>query len=89
MEEFKILIPNMRPPFTHGIEIGQFQNIIKKIGEKFNVKPIWVIFHADKIQHQKNDEFEIIYYDNYDNALEILDKTKPDLILFDGDLTFL
>ena len=87
MEEFKILIPNMRPPFTHGIEIGQFQNIIKKIGEKFNVKPIWVIFHADKIQHQKNDEFEIIYYDNYDNALEILDKTKPDLILFDGDLT--
>tara|TARA_B110000014_G_scaffold263168_1_gene259051 strand:- start:1189 stop:2478 length:1290 start_codon:yes stop_codon:yes gene_type:complete len=87
MQDLTILIPNMRPPFSHGIEIVQYENIMQKICEKFNVKPIWVIFQADKIEHQKTDEYEIIYYDNYNNALEILDETNPDLILFDGDLT--
>ena len=87
MESFTILIPSMRPPFSHGIEIIQFKNIIKEIGKKFNVKPIWVIFQPDKIEHEKTSDYEIIYYDNYKNALEILEEKNPDLILFDGDLT--
>ena len=87
MKEITILIPNMRPPFVHGIETTQSQNIINKLKEKIDVRTVWVIFQPDKIEHIKTDDYEILYYDNYNNAIEILDNIKPDVILFEGELT--
>ena len=59
-------------------------NIIKQLEKNCNLKIIWVIFPPNKINEVKEKSYEIIDYHNYDNALEILNITHPDLIMMEG-----
>ncbi len=71
----------MRSPDQEGSEIHQIKNILYELKKKVDVYPIWVIFNSDKIlKHDESDE-KIILFNEYSDAIEILDKFNPDLIL--------
>lgn len=84
MKNLTILIPKLKPPFVPDIVNFQMRNIINKLKENYNVKVIWVIFAPNKIQEVREISYNILDYHNYDNALEILNITNPDLILMEG-----
>lgn len=84
MKNLTILIPKLKPPFVADIVNFQMNNIIDKLKENYNIKVIWVILAPNKIQEVKEISYDILDYHNYDNALEILNTTNPDLILMEG-----
>ena len=84
MKNLIVLIPKLRPPFVSDIVNFQMNNIIDKLKENYNVKVIWVVFAPNKIQEVKEISYDVLDYHNYDNALEILNTTNPDLILMEG-----
>ncbi|TAK15859.1 MAG: hypothetical protein EPO37_09545, partial [Nitrosarchaeum sp.] len=84
MKNLIVLIPKLKPPFVSDIVNFQMNNIIDKLKENYHVKVIWVVFAPYKIQEVKEISYDILDYHNYDNALEILNTTNPDLILIEG-----
>lgn len=77
----------MRPPYTHSVEVSQITNICTKLKEKCNLRVVWLVFQAGKIDESKTDGDEIIHFLDYENAIEVLEEIKPDIILMDGELT--
>lgn len=87
MKTVTVLIPSMRPPYIHSMEVMQIKNISDKLKEKCNLHIIWVVFQSGRINEIKTDILQIIDFKNYENAIQILDEMKPDLILIDGELS--
>jgi hypothetical protein len=79
-----ILIPKLKPPFVDDVVNFQMENIINKLKENFNIKVVWVVFGPNKIQEIKEISYDVLDYHNYTDAIEILDKINPDLILIEG-----
>jgi len=88
MQSLTVLVPINQHPDVQDIINTQFNNIFNKLKEKCNLKLVWVVFQHEKIDEFKSDEKTIISFQNFENALEILDMTKPDLILIHGSLEF-
>ena len=87
MEKILILIPSTRPPTFHSVGIIQIKNIINKLKRNYKVKLLWLIFQPSQIQEIENDNEQIIDFKKYKNAIEILKKFKPDLLLIEGELS--
>ena len=83
-----VLIPRPRPPDSQEIIITEIRNILDKLKEKYDLKIIWVLFQPKKIEKSTYEDIAILDFQNFDNAIEILEKTKPDLILIQGTLEF-
>ena len=81
MNEITILIPNARSPNFEGTETVQIKNIINEINKKNKTKIIWVIFQPSKTQVKENEREQIINFSDYGNAVEILNKFNPDLVI--------
>ena len=81
MKKLTILIPNSRPPYVKGTETVQIKNIMSHVNEKIQTKLVWVIFQPSKINNYEKFDGEIINFDDYCDAIEIVDKIKPDIIL--------
>mgnify|MGYP006100670673 CR=1 FL=1 len=72
----------MRSPDQESSEIHQIKSILNELKKKVDVYPIWVVFNADKIvKHEKETDEKIILFNEYSDAIEILDEFNPDLIL--------
>lgn len=57
-------------------------NILPILNQKFNVTVIWFFYLPEKIEIQISDKnIEIYDIHDFKNALELLEKTKPDIIL--------
>ena len=71
----------MRSPENDGADIHQIKNILYELKKKVDVYPIWVVFNSDKILKPEEADEKIILFDEYSDAIEILDEFNPDLIL--------
>ena len=88
-EKITILIPIMRPPNVTSVDVKAVNKIIEKLKEKIEVRQIWIIFQNTKFKIQNLNDIEIIHFEEFKNAVEIIEKFQPDVILFDGELTIL
>lgn len=86
MQTIRILIPAMRPPYVHSMEAVQIKNIMERLKEKCNLQLIWIVFQPDSIKEIRTQKLQVINFHNYDNAIDILNEMKPDLVLIDGEL---
>lgn len=85
MKEIKILISRHYHFGTEHNTSLTINSILPIIQKKFNVKIIWFFYFPEKIdfdKHNKNEE--VIDIHDFNNALEIIDKIKPDLV-FDSE----
>jgi len=59
------------------------ENILPVLQKKVNVKIIWLFYLPEKqdLPFQKNSDTMMIDIHDYDNAVEVIQKTQPDLIL--------
>ena len=85
--EITILIPLMRPPDVTSVDVKAINNIISKFKEKVKVKQIWIIFQNSKFKIQNSNDIKVIHFEDFKNAVEIIEKFQPTFILFDGELT--
>jgi len=88
-EKITILIPIMRPPNATSVDVKAVNKIIEKLKEKIEVRQIWIIFQNTKFKIQNLNDIEVIHFEEFKNAVEIIEKFQPDVILFDGELTIL
>jgi hypothetical protein len=82
MKTIKILIPIHTLPNVKSGTTITFENLLPKLRERVNVQVIWLVYQPVGIDLdiQTNPEEIILDINDYDNALEILRKNKPDLI---------
>jgi len=86
-EKFTVLIPIMRPPDITSVDVKAINKIISKLKEKIEVKQIWIIFQDSKFKIQDSNDIKVIHFEDFKNAVEIIEKFQPTFILFDGELT--
>ena len=89
MKNFTVLIARMRPPNFQDIEAKKIKNIAAKLAEKCTIRLVWVAFQTEKVLEYKTSYSEVIDFRNYRDAVEILDKVKPDVVLIAGMLEFM
>jgi len=88
-EEITILVPIMRPPDVTSVDVKAIKKIIDKLEEKIIIKQVWVIFQNSKFKIQNSKNRQVIHFEDFKNAVEIIEKFQPKFILFDGELTIL
>ena len=88
-EKITILIPIMRPPNATSVDVKAINKIIEKLKEKIEVRQIWIIFQNTKFKIQNLNDVDVIHFEEFKNAVEVIEKFQPDVILFDGELTIL
>jgi UDP-N-acetylglucosamine 2-epimerase len=86
-KKITILIPIMRPPDVESVDVKAVNNIMNKLEEKITVKQVWIIFQNSKFKIQNSKHIEVIHFEDFKNAIDIIEKFQPELILFDGELT--
>lgn len=81
MKKLTILIPKIKPPHETDIITNQLKNIFSKLKENFELNLIWVIFQPTKFDDYEFDDSTVMDYHRFSNATEIINKTKPNLII--------
>ena len=81
MKELVILVPKIYPPENKDIVSNELNNIFSKLKLHFKIKIYWVIFQPYEFKEYSIDESVIIDYHKFHNAIEIIDKFKPDIII--------
>ena len=58
-----------------------FNNLLSEIKKRVQVEFVWFVYQPEKKLVTKNiDDFKVIYLHDYNNALEVLSKEKPDVV---------
>ena len=81
MKKLTILIPKIKPPEQPDIITNQLKNIFSKLKEDFDLKLVWMIFQPDKFNEYKYEESVVIDYHQFKDAIDAIEKVKPDLII--------
>lgn len=87
MKTLTILVPQIKPPFVKDTIITQFQNIFNHMEANYDLKIIWIIFQENPFHTITKDNWTIVDFHNYNNALEILDEFNPDLVMLEVRLS--
>ena len=63
------------------LNIHQIKESLKK--QNFHCKVIWVLYMPEKLKTQNSDNSDdkIVYFQDYQNAIEILDEFNPDYVI--------
>ena len=89
MRALTILIPTIKHPSASGdVILTLIKNICNKLKERYNLKLVWVVFQPKEIEEGQDEDSQIVDFHKYENAIEILEMIKPDLILIYGSLQF-
>lgn len=85
MQEIRILTLHPTLPHVKSAITLFFDNLLPVLQTKANVHMIWLVYKPEKLtMSQHNDpNTTIIDIHDYDNALELLRQTKPDIIFAD------
>ena len=82
MQSLKILVVN--PSFYQEISNTSeiFHNLVPILKKKVTTKIVWVNYQPEKINMPSNDNPDVINLDlrNYNDAMDILRKEKPDFV---------
>jgi len=81
MKKLTILIPKIKPPEQPDIITNQLKNIFSKLKEQYDLKLIWMIFQPEKFDEYEYEDFGVIDYHQFDNAVDAIEKIKPNLII--------
>ena len=89
MKRLTILIPRTKPPDVHDIFTTILNNVLTHLRESYELKIFWVMFQPGIVDQKTTKEITILDFKNYGNGVDILNETKPDLIIVEGSLDFL
>jgi hypothetical protein len=88
LNELTILVPKIYPPENNDIVSNELKNIFSKLKLDFKIKIYWVVFQPYEFEQYSMDDSIIIDYHKFNNAIEIIDKFKPDIIITEVVLGF-
>jgi len=82
MNALRILIPLHTMPDTKSFITLFFENLLPVIKNRTKVQTMWLVYAPDKLPFipQNNSENIILDIHNYKNALDVIQKEKPDII---------
>lgn len=82
MKTLRILALHATQPDITSVTTLFFENLLPVLKKQFQVHMIWVIYRPEKIEIPipKTPDTTILDMHDYDNAIDIIKKTKPDLI---------
>ena len=91
MRSIRILIPTYVSPDTKSIITLFFENLLPVLKQHANIHIIWLVYQPDRInQSQKiSEDTTVIDIHDYDNAIELLQKQKPDIIFASATRSFI
>lgn len=81
MKELTILVPKILPPENNDIVSNELNNIFSKLKLHFKIKIYWIVFQPYEFEQYSIDESTIIDYHKFHDAVEIIDKFNPDVII--------
>ena len=81
MKELTILVPKIYPPENKDIVSNELNNIFSKLKLHFKIKVYWIVFQPYEFEPYSINEAIIIDYHKFHNAVEIIDKFNPDVII--------
>lgn len=91
MKSIKILVPFSTPPENVSILTLLFNRLIPLLKEQVDVKILRLVYQPDRISLSKNDDPNMVILDmhDYKNAVDVIQKEKPDLIYANPDVGFI
>ncbi len=91
METIKILIPSHVTPDTKSVISLFFENVLPVLKQHVKVQLIWFVYQPDQINYltKISDDFTILDIHDYDDAVELLQKQKPDIIFASATRSFI
>lgn len=81
MKKLTILIPKIKPPEEPDIITNQLKNIFSELEKQCDVKLVWMIFQPERFDEYEYDNSVVLDYHQFNNAIESIEKIKPDLII--------
>ena len=85
MGKIKVLYSDYSPPNEKTHVSLNLDNIFKELEKKQGIEKICVVYQPNKIEIKNISETQILDFNNFHNALEIIEKIKPDLIIGGGE----
>ena len=82
----KILIPTPVPPNLRSLRIDYVNSITKELIKKTNVEIFWFVYMTSKINVKTTNNEKILDIHSFQNGVELLSYSKPDLILVNESL---
>jgi hypothetical protein len=91
MRDLKILVPLHTLPDVKSVTTIFFESLLSVLKTKVNVHILWLVYTPEKINmtNQHNPSFTILDIHNYQNAVDVMNKEKPDLIYANETWSFI
>ena len=91
MDDLKILVPLHTLPDVKSVTTIFFENLLSVFQTKVNVHIVWLVFTPEKIDltNQNYLNYTILDIHDYQNAVDVIKKVKPDLIYADATWSFI
>jgi len=91
MHNLKILVPLHTLPNVKSITTILFENLLSVFKTKANVHIVWLVFTPEKIDSTNRNHlnYTILDIHDYQNAVDVIKKVKPDLIYADATWSFI
>ena len=91
MSTLRILVPTHVMPNVKSVVTLFFDNLLPVLRTKTKVHMIWLVYQPEKLHlsSQQNSDTTILDIHDYENALEILQKVKPDIIHANATWSFI
>ena len=91
MKSLRILVLHPSNPDTISVTTLFFKNLLPVLKKKFNVHLIWIIHKPQKLEQSfiETSKETILDIHSFENAVEILNNTKPDLVYLNVNPNFL
>ncbi len=81
MNNVKILFPYSTGPDVTSFYSIFIENVMIELKKKVNVKVLWLVYNSEKNTIKKSmDGIDIIYIQDYSDALDVLKQEKPDIL---------
>ena len=77
----KILVATAVIPSKKNKLILYIENIVQNIKIKIPVELFWVVYQPDNVINQKIEQAKVLDIHDFQNAVELLEKIKPDCII--------
>lgn len=91
MYNVKILVPIHTKPDVQSVTTIFFENLLPTLKQRINVDMIWFVYQPDKINFSSYEipNSTIVDIHNYNNAVQVLQQQKPDLVFANSDYGFI
>ena len=86
MESITILVPRIKPPQVPDIITKQLEIIFSRLQKYYNINIVWVTFQPNNFDEYIVKNFQVIDFHKFNDAIEIIEEIKPDLIISESRL---